>query len=301
MPFYVPLEELQTTDIMNRFLLHIVGLYALMSFAACSGTDDVKAVDPVQQGQTAVVGQKKYVHKVLGMQFTSAYCQACPGLTSSLKEVEDMMPGVLVPISFHLDYNDMSDPMTVSASSTLMRKYGFNVLPYFVLNFRDGETGVGTDKDSVLEAVRYEQDQWPVECGVALKSEYDAQNGKVAVTVRVASNVEGRYRCNAFLVEDGIDYLQVGVADGETYLHNNVVRKMMSVSIEGSNLGSGLALEAGTEYPLTFSSQLDPSWNSDAMRVVAVAMATEDEGRTYYCANVNSCALQGGESDYLTE
>lgn len=301
MPSYAVSEKQRIIYTMNRLLLHIASLLTLIFLVSCSGKEDAKSAEDVQQGQTAPVGQKNYVQKVLGLQFTSVYCQACPGLASSLKEAEELMPGVLVPISFHLDYNDMSDPMAVSASSTLMRKYGFNVLPYFVINFRDGEIGVGTDVDSVLEAVRYELEQWPVECGVAVKSEYDAQNSKVTVTVRVASNVEGRYRCNAFLVEDGIDYLQVGASDGEAYLHDNVVRKMMSVSIEGSNLGSGLALEAGTEYPLTFSSQLDPSWNPDAMRVVAVAMATEDQGRTYYCANVNSCALQDGESDYLTE
>ena len=286
---------------MNRFLSHIVSLVAFMSLAACGSKEDVKSAEDVQQGQTVVVGQKDYRQKVLGMQFTSAYCQACPLLKSSLRDVEELMPGVLVPLSFHLDYNGMADPMTVSVSSTFMRKYGFNVLPYLVLNFRNGGSGVGTDKESVMDALNQELEQWPASCGVALKSDYDAQGGKVSVTVRVASNVEGRYRCNAFLVEDGIDFIQVGTPEGETYIHDDVVRKMMSVSIEGSNLGSGHVLEAGTEYSLVFSSQLESSWNPEAMRVVAVAMATEDDGRTYYCANVNSCALMDGSSDYLTE
>ena len=59
-----------------------------------------------------VAGQKSYFQKVIGEQFTSVGCVNCPSLSHNIKEVQTQMPGVLIPLSFHMDYN-MADPMTI--------------------------------------------------------------------------------------------------------------------------------------------------------------------------------------------
>ena len=64
---------------------------------------------------TSVSGGVSFYHKLLGMQFTSVGCQACPALSTTLKAIQTEQPGRLAVASFHMDFGGVTDP-TVSCT-----------------------------------------------------------------------------------------------------------------------------------------------------------------------------------------
>jgi hypothetical protein len=71
----------------------------------------------------------------------------------------------------------------------------------------------------------------------------------------------GSYRLGAILLEDGVTAPQTGA--GDDYIHDNILRKILSGSIAGEDLG---ALESGTSVRKEFSIDLN---NPGHFRVVA--------------------------------
>ena len=67
---------------------------------------------------TPVSGGTSYYHKLLGMQFTSVGCQACPALSTTLKAIQNEQPGRLavrqLPIITGLIFSAISPDCLVS-------------------------------------------------------------------------------------------------------------------------------------------------------------------------------------------
>lgn len=244
---------------------------------------------------TEVAGQRNYFQKVVGEQFTSVGCVNCPVLSTNIKQVQEDMPGVLVPLSFHMDYN-MTDPMTVDATALFYKAYGMSGLPFFNLNMRKREGGVAREPSSITRAIEDEIEMFPATCGVAIETSYDQAARKVSVTTKITSNVAARHKYHIFLVEDGIHEAQSGV-NGD-YVHNNVVRKMFATDITGMNINRKNPFTPGVEVTAVNAVELGNGWNPDNMRVVVIAMTTNDGGVTFCCNNVNECPL-GGSADYI--
>ena len=242
-----------------------------------------------------VAGQKSYFQKVIGEQFTSVGCVNCPSLSLNIKEVQAQMPGVLIPLSFHMDYN-MADPMTIEATGLFYKAYGMSGLPYFNINMRKQEGGVSREPAGMISAIEDELEMYPATCGVAIETSYDSAAGKVTVTSKITSNVAARHKYHIFLLEDGISATQSG-ANGD-YIHNNVVRKMFAPDITGMNINKKNPFTPGVEVTAVNSVELEKGWNPDNMRVVVIAMTTADGGVTFNCNNANECPL-GGSADYI--
>ena len=242
-----------------------------------------------------VTGQKNYFQKVIGEQFTSVGCVNCPSLSYNIKEVQAQMPGVLLPLSFHMDYN-MADPMTIDATGLFYKAYGMSGLPYFNLNMRKQEGGVPREPAGMISAIEDELEMYPATCGVAIETSYDSATRKVTVTSKLTSNVAARHKYHIFLLEDGISATQSG-ANGD-YIHNNVVRKMFAPDITGMNINKKNPFTPGVEVTAVNSVELEKGWNPENMRVVVIAMTTADGGLTFNCNNANECPL-GGSADYI--
>lgn len=242
-----------------------------------------------------VAGQKSYFQKVIGEQFTSVGCVNCPSLSHNIKEVQTQMPGVLIPLSFHMDYN-MADPMTIEATGLFYKAYGMSGLPYFNINMRKQEGGVSREPAGMISAIEDELEMYPATCGVAIETSYDSTAGKVTVTSKITSNVAARHKYHIFLLEDGISATQSG-ANGD-YIHNNVVRKMFAPDITGMNINKKNPFTPGVEVTAVNSVELEKGWNPDNMRVVVIAMTTADGGVTFNCNNANECSL-GDYVDYI--
>ena len=242
-----------------------------------------------------VAGQKNYMQKVVGEQFTSVGCVNCPTLSYSIKEVQSQMPGVLVPLSFHMDYN-MYDPMSVEATGLFYKAYGMSGLPFFNLNMRKREGGVNREPSEIIRAIEEEMELFPATCGVAIETEYDNATREVKVITKITSNVAVRHKYHIFLLEDGIEYTQSGT--NGSYTHNNVVRKMFATDITGLNINKKNPFSPGVEVTAENKTVLEGGWNPENMRVVVIAMTTTDGGVTFTCNNVNECPL-GDSVDYI--
>ena len=82
-----------------------------------------------------------------------------------------------------------------------------------------------------------------------------------------------------------------------SYVHDNVVRKMLAPDITGYNMNGKQAFVPGVEVSVENYADISPEWNPENMRVVVAALTSSDGEKTWTCCNVNECRL--GESvDY---
>ena len=189
------------------------------------------------------------------------------------------------------------DPMTIPQTYELQSQLGgFTGLPAFFWNMReDSYTGGAAFTESFNE----EKARYETFCGVALNTAYDAATSNLDVEVGITSNNPAVFRYMLILVEDDIqakgDFAQNGQSD--SYIHYNVVRDV-ATSVAGEKLNDNLPLTVGVEVKANKTVTISPDWNIDNMRVIAVAMTSDDGGYNWTANNVNECRL-GESAQYL--
>ena len=233
-----------------------------------------------------------YAQKVVALQFTSVGCTNCPLMSTEIRNYQERKPGVLIPLAFHTNYN-MTDPMTFSESDAYHSFFKLSGYPSMVLNFR----ATSKYSDSLDSLVEEELEAYPSTCGVAVSSVYNPAKREAEVTMKVTSATRTRYKYHIILVEDGIEYMQSDV-QGNSYVHNNVVRATTAPDITGTNMNDRKDFTPGTEVTTTRTLTLAPGWTPDNIRVIAVVLSSQDGGTTYNCNNANECVL-GQSADYV--
>ena len=291
---------------MMRISSKIMSALAFALMVSCSGVIDPDGTgagdgNGSDQQKPGAVVSSGYRQQMVALQFTSVGCVNCPVLSTAIKNIQTNMPGTIIPMAFHLDYQ-ISDPMTIAS---LNKKFYEMVdftgetsigLPMFALNFRKGSRHISSEYARIQSEIEDQAVKYPALCAVAVSTSYDNASNVIAVTARFKSDVAAAYRYHIFLLEDGIEYMQYGDETG-TYVHNNVVRSMYGDNIKGSNLNSGKTLEVGKEYVVEKNLTVVQNWKPENLRVV-VAMLKKDDGGDWASYNANVCAL--GESvDYL--
>jgi hypothetical protein len=85
-----------------------------------------------------------------------------------------------------------------------------------------------------------------------------------------------------------------------SYVHDNVVRKMVAPQVSGNDINNREPFTPGVEVVVEKSVSIEDGWNLENLRVVVAALTTLDGGETWTCSNANECKL--GESvDYCIE
>lgn len=287
-----------------KVVKRIFSAAALALMVACSGYVDPENTNEKENGgpdsESGPVVSSGYLQQMVAMQFTSVGCVNCPTLAYSIKNIQKDMPGTIIPVAFHLNY-DISDPMTLPENALFYEKVdyikdGTQGLPMFALNFRRSSTHIVSEYAKIQSEIAYQAEKYPADCGVAIETEYNSSTRTVSVKARFKSDVSKPYRYHIFLLEDGIEYMQMGVESG-SYVHDNVLRCIVGSDARGTRLMSGSALEAGNEYVVEKTLELDSDWNAKNMRVL-VAMLKEDSAAEWGSYNANVCAL-GASVDYL--
>ncbi len=283
-----------------------VGIYATRTagtylFSATYKVDDERSVE-AQNTVTVVANEvtvelSEFARRVLCMQFTSVGCVNCPPMSTFMKEIKSEYGEQVAVASFHTDYGSTQDPMTIKATQSLMSKFGINGLPHFVLDM-DPSLDSNADKSNISRLVS-ERLQVEPRCGVAIYSDYNPSTGKLSAEARIVANEEIMVRYVMLVVEDGIQYGQMGLegTEGRDYVHNNVVRAMMTQNYSGENMNGGNPFTPGVEVTGTRALTLDSTWNVERMRIIVAAMTSED-GKTYTCENVAECRV-GENIDYI--
>lgn len=235
----------------------------------------------------------KYYQKLLAMQFTSTLCPSCPSLSSTLKSISKNYPDRMSVVAFHVSAMG-TDPMHIKMCDTFFKSVSdSDGLPAFAFNVRKNTEHIISEYNKIENELKRQLRDYPATCGVALESSVSGSNADI--TVKITSEVASKVKYHIFLVEDGLDYDQLGSYGG--YVHDNVLRVCKSDSVWGTNLNSGKALEPGIEYTVQASISLEADWKVANMRVVALAMTSSDGGMTYGCNNLNDCSL-GASADY---
>ena len=291
-------EESSMKPGLNRFSTTVAFEYRFKARYYSGGahyTDNEVVVRAEEVAQS--VGVKNYYRKLWGMQFTAVSCTYCPRLTNSLKTIMAEIPGKIVLTAFHVMYDEkaMPDPMRLSINedirSIVKHRDG---LPLFAFNMEKDAEGIVDQEDVIRARLNDFPAAEQASCGVAMSTDYDASTRTLTVTGKVTSNVAEQMRYHILLVEDGIEYNQAG--EDNDYVHNYVVRDVISANKWGDVLNNGVALSLGVETKVTRTVKIDKAWNTQNMRVVFAALSMS--GETCVCANINECKL--GESvEYL--
>ena len=288
-----------------KVLKYIFAAACMVLALSCSGTIDTEDQGGEQSGGedgsgTEVEVPSRYVQQMVAMQFTSVGCTNCPLLASAIKNIQANMPGVIIPVAFHMDY-EISDPMKLDIN----RKFYDMVdhvkdntvgLPMFALNFRVGSQHIVNEYAKIQSEIEYQSETYPAVCGVAIETSYDDASGKLQVRARFTSDLSVPFRYHIMLLEDGIEYAQVG-DDSGSYVHDNVLRHVSADDVRGAKLDSGNALVAGKEYVVEKTYDISKEWNAGRLKVL-VAMLKEDGKNTWGSSNANICAA-GSSVEYL--
>lgn len=280
----------------NRFSTVTAGTYEFSAkyyYAGNNYTDNSVTVEarPFFSGE-----EKAYARRYFGTLFTSTGCNSCPLAAKGLKKLQEENPGEIILAAFHADMT-VPDPMTIPQTYELQSQLGgFTGLPAFFWNMReDSYTGGAAFTESFNE----EKARYETFCGVALNTAYDAATSNLDVEVGITSNNPAVFRYMLILVEDDIqakgDFAQNGQSD--SYIHYNVVRDV-ATSVAGEKLNDNLPLTVGVEVKANKTVTISPDWNIDNMRVIAVAMTSDDGGYNWTANNVNECRL-GESAQYL--
>ena len=237
---------------------------------------------------------KQYKRQYFGTLFTSTGCNSCPLAANGLKKLQEANPGEILIAAFHADMT-MPDPMTVAETYELKAALrGRDGLPAFYWNMRpESYTGGAAFTDSFNE----EKARCETYSGVAINSSYDEAASKLDVEVCVTSNVATVFRYMIVLVEDNIpavgEYEQNG--QNQSYMHQNVVRDVLNtISSFGDKMNDQLPFTVGVEVKAAKSVTVSEDWNVENMRVIALALTSDDGGNTWAVNNAADCKL--GES-----
>lgn len=284
---------------MKRFITYFLICAAAVSCHGNLDPNEENGGSDLPEGiDTTVNLASGYARKMIAMQFTSIGCMNCPLLSSALKDIVMDCPDV-IPVSFHMDYGGLADPMTLPVNTKFYEKVNTGDgmgLPLFALDFRKSSQHIINEYAKIKSEIESWSHMSPAICGVAVGTSYDVADRALEVTAKFKADIPGKYRYHIFLVEDGLEYPQAG-AEGQSYVHDNVFRMMLGDNVVGEKLNGGQYLEAGKEYEVTKKVNLPQEWNSGNMRVVVMMLNTKDGGDTFACNNANYCAL-GESADY---
>ena len=185
---------------------------------------DVPVVDPSEE----VFGPS------LVLDFTATWCVNCPRMSSAIEEAMAARPGKIYPVAVHF-----GDEFSSAEGSALSTLFGVTAYPSAVVNLDKGSLTTATSKDLLVSRIDAMERKAP--CTLELSF----ADGTIHAEVTAAE--AGTYKAGALLLESGLTAPQTGGSDD--YVHDNILRKILSEDIFGEDLG---ALEAGASASVDF-------------------------------------------------
>ncbi len=284
----------------NRFSTVTAGTYKFKAKYYYNGNYKTDNEIEIVAEQFFTGEAKNYRRRYFGTLFTSTGCNYCPMSSLALKALQAQRPGEISVATFHDHFSSVKpDPMTVPETAEFDAALGGHQgLPKFYWNMRkDSYFGGSATEVQFAEELDKEMAKYETYSGIAVRTSLDESSSKLDVEVGITSNMPSAFRYVIILVEDGIpavgDYAQESNKTLENYTHDNCVRKVLTGAF-GDKINDGLALTVGVEAKASKSVVLPEGWKRENMRVIAVAMTSEDGGGTWTANNVNECKL--GES-----
>ncbi len=206
------------------------------------------------------------------------WCGSCPLAAQTLEE--DILPSF--PNTIVLAYHgwvapDSPDPFSYFEGNQIIELLHFNSYP-------TGRIDRATDALPDYHWLENVEPRAEISPGVNISFEvdFDTLSSEVILDVHSVPPIdEIKDECNltVILVEDSIVYPQQVIGDSlvdNNYIHNNVVRKVIS-SVTGDELNGGNLWEAGNVIGKRYSFEIDSAYNFRNCRVVAFVHINDKE------------------------
>ena len=223
---------MMTTKRFPRLLALAAALFCL---TACVGQkdDEEDIVDPGTNPGGTETGAPGIV-----LDFTATWCVNCPRMAQAIEEVVHERPGTVFPVSIHFH-----DDLAIPAGEALVTRYGIQSYPSLIVNLEASTLMTATSRELIIARLDATAEGRKAACTL------EGQVSGSQLDVQVTAAEEGRYRLGVLLLEDGIVAPQTGGTD--TYVHDNVLRGILSDGIDGDDLGSlNAGASAQKQYPL---------------------------------------------------
>ena len=207
-------------------------------------------------GESADVAFNRHVSV---FEFTGTWCAMCPSGYIFLKYlIEDWWSHDIVHIlAFHDSTAD--DPMGIPVTNTIFNAFGLTGFPAFLVDMRGGTTEK-TEIQPMIESSF--ADATP--CGVKMTS----TNNSVEVELYAAKS--GTYRVALYILEDGIVARQNDSGTyKDNYVHNHVVRAMLSSLYEGDRVDD---IKAGQKGTKSYNFNINSSWKREKCSLCALVI-----------------------------
>ncbi len=229
--------------------------------------------------------------KLLLENFSTQRCGYCPPAHEMLNEIVKDRNDIAW-IGHHTGFYE--DIFTIAASRSYLWFYGSSqtFAPAIMLDRRNlcdlGAEGVANapvfspaGQDAVEELIDYCLDI-PSFIGIDLEGGYnkDTRELTIKVVCEKTMELETAPVLNIFLTEDGLMAAQSGAS--ENYIHNHVIRKVMTAT-----WGDAITWD-GNKYEATYTCTLDASWKPENM--TATVFVSDYNSRNY-----NECAVHNTE------
>lgn len=231
--------------------------------------------------------ESRFERNVCVMEFTGTWCSQCPSGAVALNfMVEESYKGKAYALAFHND-----DIYAIPQEQDLYKKFKVGGYPGYVTDMRDVGLLTSGGCSTSIERSLYETE---THCGAALKCEASENadgSMKVVATATVFSEKEMKYMLAAYIIEDKIKGEQnLGDKIDKDYTHRHVVRKMLSSTIMGDDLGViKTEKEAEKKYEFTIDSQ----WNAENLSLAVLVI--DENGQVN---NMAICKCLNGEMAY---
>ena len=192
-----------------------------MLATACVGhpaddEDDEFSADPSGEPAVEVTGVG------LVLDFTATWCVNCPRMATAIEEAMAERPGAIFPVSVHF-----RDEFSYGEGEALAALFAIQAYPSLIVNLDKGTLTTATSRDIIFARM----DAFTP--GKPCTLEADCSEGLLTAGVTAAQ--EGSYRIGALLLEDGLVAPQTG--GSQDYVHDNILRKILSTDIWGEDLG----------------------------------------------------------------
>lgn len=192
-------------------------------------------------------------------EFTGTWCAMCPSGYIFLKYlIEDWWSHDIVHIlAFHDSTAD--DPMGIPVTNTIFNAFGLTGFPAFLVDMSGGTTEK-TEIQPMIESSF--ADATP--CGVKMTS----TDSRVDIELYAAKS--GTYRVALYILEDGIVARQNDSGTyKDNYVHNHVVRTMLSSIYEGDRVGD---IKAGHKATKSYNFSINSSWKAEKCSLCALVI-----------------------------
>jgi len=232
------------------------------------------------------VVESAFVRNVCLMEFTDAQCPFCPDASRYIdfNILQNQNYDYVHLMAFH-----EKDKWAIEQYAVLRSVFEISATPYAVVDMREGSSLETGKRDEVKTSISTSRTGYPSHCGLAMTSSVTGASANVSV--KLLSEKSAEYRLALYVVEDGLKGPQLdGSLTNENYYHSFVVRRLVSETVYGDNLGRVNQNEEATkEYAVS----VDPSWNLAKTYVYALAM--DKDG---YVNNMQVCLLDSGTAGY---